>query len=508
MSLKRNVAASFIGQGWVVLMSFAFIPLYIRYLGIEAYGLIGFFIGLQAWIVVLDLGLGMTLTREMARFSARQVDAPAIRDLLASAQWLYAVLGAVIGLAIWFLAPYLASNWFSSATLSHDTIVDSLRLLGLSIVIRWAAQLYRASIQGLQRQVWLAAFTVAASTLRAVGAVLLLVLGSASVVQFFAWQLAVSVLELAVLGVRLHGYLPGGARVAGSAAPLFKVWRFAGGVFLTNMFAVMMTQTDKLILAKMLPLGEFGYYTFAFTLGTAFAMFATPVFQAVAPRLTADIASGDSARVAATYHKASQTMATIALPAAAVAIFHAHTLIYVWSGDSLLAERSAGLTAVFVAAYTLNALIHVPAALALSHGWSAWAMFTNMVAALLIVPAVIVAAQAYGAIGAAVANLALNLLYFTIAVRLLHRRLLGAEWRSWFVSDNLVPMVLALAIAAALGVVSPGAAGRGSGASFLVAAWAVVSIAVALSLSYPRAILRQWLVAARRSIATRPDGAP
>ena len=41
-----------------------------------------------------------------------------------------------------------------------------------------------------------------------------------------------------------------------------------------------------------------------------------------------------------------------------------------------------------------------------------------------------------------------------------------------------------------------------------VAAWTVVSIAVVLSLSYPRAILRQWLVAARRSIATRPDGSP
>lgn len=39
--LKRNVIANYLGQGWRVLMSLAFVPLYIKYLGIEAYGLIG-----------------------------------------------------------------------------------------------------------------------------------------------------------------------------------------------------------------------------------------------------------------------------------------------------------------------------------------------------------------------------------------------------------------------------------------------------------------------------------
>lgn len=41
--LKRNLIANYLGQGWTALMGLAFIPLYIRYLGIEAYGLIGLF---------------------------------------------------------------------------------------------------------------------------------------------------------------------------------------------------------------------------------------------------------------------------------------------------------------------------------------------------------------------------------------------------------------------------------------------------------------------------------
>lgn len=48
MAFKRNLIANYLGQSWTALMGLAFIPLYIKYLGIEAYGLIGLFALLQA----------------------------------------------------------------------------------------------------------------------------------------------------------------------------------------------------------------------------------------------------------------------------------------------------------------------------------------------------------------------------------------------------------------------------------------------------------------------------
>ena len=47
-------------------MSLAFVPLYVRYLGIEAYGLIGIFAMLQTYIALLDAGITPTLSRELA----------------------------------------------------------------------------------------------------------------------------------------------------------------------------------------------------------------------------------------------------------------------------------------------------------------------------------------------------------------------------------------------------------------------------------------------------------
>ena len=494
MSLKHNVAANFISQAVVVLMSFALVPLYIRSLGLEAYGLIGLFVALQAWVTVIDLGLSYTLNLEMARYSAGHGAADELHGLLGATQWLYGGIGLLIALLIWFGAPYLAEHWLQVAGLPRDVVETSLRLLGLNLVLRWAAQIYRSAIQGLQRQVWLAGFTIVLTLLRTVGTVWLLVWGGAGVVGFFVWQLVVTAVELGALVARLHGWMPARTvRSAATVAPLRKVWRFAGAVLVTNVCAAVMTQSDKLILSRALPLEEFGYYTFAFTLGTAVAMFTTPIFQAVSPRLTVDIASGDANRLIATYRKACQTMAVVVLPLAAVMICHVHALIYAWSGDPLLAERSATLAAVFVAAYALNSMVHVPAALALSHGWPGWAMISNLLAVVLVVPGVFIGLAYLGAVGAALANLGLNLLYFLVAVWFLHRRYLVGQWHAWLWGDSLVPMALAFAVAGALMLWDGAGAGRLATAAFLVGAWAVVALVVALSLPFPRQMLRVGL---------------
>ena len=67
--LKRNLIANYLGQGWTALMGLAFIALYIKFLGIEAYGLIGIFAVLSAWLALLDMGMTPTVSREMARYT-------------------------------------------------------------------------------------------------------------------------------------------------------------------------------------------------------------------------------------------------------------------------------------------------------------------------------------------------------------------------------------------------------------------------------------------------------
>ena len=56
-SLKANLSANYIGAAAVAVFSIVFAPIYVRLLGAEAYGLIGFFSSIIVVTVILDLGL-------------------------------------------------------------------------------------------------------------------------------------------------------------------------------------------------------------------------------------------------------------------------------------------------------------------------------------------------------------------------------------------------------------------------------------------------------------------
>ena len=68
------------------------VPLYIKYMGPEAYGLVGFFAMLQAWFNLLDMGLTPTIARETARFRGGATDALSYRRLVRALEGVFLVV--------------------------------------------------------------------------------------------------------------------------------------------------------------------------------------------------------------------------------------------------------------------------------------------------------------------------------------------------------------------------------------------------------------------------------
>src|SRR2546421_3300096 len=110
-SVARNVAANLLAKIWAVLMSLAVVPVYIRALGMEAYGLLGFFLSLTAIFAVLDLGLGNSLNRQLAQYSVQPGSEQQTRDLLRTLESIYWLVGIVAGAATALLAPLIAAHW-------------------------------------------------------------------------------------------------------------------------------------------------------------------------------------------------------------------------------------------------------------------------------------------------------------------------------------------------------------------------------------------------------------
>src|SRR5207249_10182051 len=108
--IRRNIAANFAAQGWIALMGFIFVPFYLRFIGTEGYGLVGFFVLLSSTLALLDAGLAVTVTRQTAAYiKANDEDQSRIVSLLRTIECLFWILAFFIDLVVVFLAPLIAT---------------------------------------------------------------------------------------------------------------------------------------------------------------------------------------------------------------------------------------------------------------------------------------------------------------------------------------------------------------------------------------------------------------
>jgi len=444
MALKGNLIANYLGQGWAALMSLAFVPLYIKYLGIESYGLVGIFAVLQAWLGLLDMGMTPTLVREMARFTGGIQSNESIRDLLRSIEIIAAGFAILTAGGVAMGSNWIATSWLKANALPVDVVAQAMCIMGLVTALRFVEGVYRSAIVGLQRQVLLNVLNSVMATLRGFGAVGVLVWISPTIRVFFLWQAIVSILTLLTFIGATYASISGGRRGGRfSFEALRSVWRFSIGMASISCLAILLTQIDKVLLSRLLPLKEFGYYTLAGALAGSINMLIVPIFQAFYPKFCELYANGDTVALSHSFHKSAQLVSVVAGSASIVLIFFAETFLRLWTQESSLAENIAVLMSLLTMGNLLSGIIGIPYHMQLAHGWLRLAIYILLVEMLVFVPAILWIVPRHGAVGAAWVWVALNVGYVLIPVHLIFQRIMTMEKWRWYREDVLAPLVAA-----------------------------------------------------------------
>ena len=445
MGLKRNISANYVSQIYVAAVGILTVPLYLRHMGAEAYGLIGFYTMLQAWFQLLDAGLSTTLARESARFNGGGTDAPHLVHLR---QLLEAVFLAIAGLGlagIWLMSPLVATRWLQVDTLGLPEVVRCVQLMGIVVACRWMSCLYRGVITGFEQQVWLSGCNTAVATARFVLCLPLIIYFDSRPSTYFYYQAIVAAVEALVLYTKSSALLP--SRKAIGNAPrdwdtLGPTLRFASGVAFTSVIWVLVTQVDKLVLSKLLPLSVYGEYTLAVLLSGGINLLSAPISTALLPRLTNTVAARDVGAMQDLYRRFTQIVCLVTMPAAVTLMAFGQQVLFAWTGNPAISHSAAPV----LGYYSLgNAVLGIAAFayyIQYARGDIRMHLLGNAVFVVLYLPAVVLAAQHYGAKGASIAWLAMNLLYLLCWVPLVHRRLLPGQHVQWMAHD-----VLPLAIA-------------------------------------------------------------
>jgi hypothetical protein len=171
--VAANIISNWGGSFIVALAALAFIPLYIRYLGIGGYGLVGFFITLQS--VLSPRSRAEHGIDARARCNERAAGASRdARDLVRTLEIVYWLLAILVGVIVTIAAPFIAQYWVKSEVLAPAVVERSVMLMGIAVALQMPSALYGGGLTGLQRQVLLNSIVVTGTLVRSAGAVLIL----------------------------------------------------------------------------------------------------------------------------------------------------------------------------------------------------------------------------------------------------------------------------------------------------------------------------------------------
>lgn len=436
-------------------MSLAFIPFYIRLMGVESYGIVGVLLALQAMFAVLDLGLSQTMAREMARLSAAPGNADRLADTVRTLEVIYWGLALCVAAAIFALSHSISHYWLNPDQLSRESLREALWIIALVVGLRWPVALYIGGLNGLQRQVLVNVLLAIFATAQGVGALAVLWFIEPTMRAFFWWQALIALLQVVTLKIALQRNLFSERSGAFSVGVLKQVWRFAAGMTGITLLATLLTQLDKVLLSKMLTLSEFGYYVFAATVAASILRLIGPVFTAYTPRLTELVSRKDHLELVNIYHQGCQVMAlAIVTPALTLSMF-SREILELWTHNPQLVLSTHLLVSLLVIGNALNGLVTIPYALQLAHGWTRLSFYSNVFAVLLLVPAMYFATLSWGAAGAASVWVFLNSGYILFGIPLMYRRLLKTEKWNWYDRDIGRPLLAALFVLTAARMMMP-----------------------------------------------------
>lgn len=445
--LAWNISANLLSNIWSTALSLLLTPLYVRLLGVEGFGLIGFYMSWIAVLGILDTGLSSTATREIAWLSARPAERGQIANLLRSLEVIYWVIILLAGAAMLSAVWYFGTGWLQASRMPAGAVRASLLLMVVSLVVQVPSGLYVGGLIGLQRQVECSALVALFGTIRAAGAAVVLITIRADVVVFFEWQIVIGALQTAVMRWSLVRALPGDGSVARfSPSALRSVRQFAGGMSIVTALSLLLAQSDKLILSWLVSLQSLGFYMLAWTVASGLSRVAGPLLHAFNPRFTASVATGDDDALRTHVRLASQLMSVLALPPAAFLAFFGTPILMAWLGDPVVAAGAAPLLAVLATGTALSACSYPPLSVLYSRGHISAVVAVNLTAVLILLPLLFIAVNAFGAMGAAYCWALYGFVTYVAYARLGFRGL--PRTASWMLRDVVMPGAVACATAA------------------------------------------------------------
>jgi|MDTC01.3.fsa_nt_gb O-antigen/teichoic acid export membrane protein len=365
-------------QAWSAVLQLASIPIYFLLLGIESYGLLGIFAAVESLIILIDMTISSSLSREIAR------------KLISSSRALVKNLIITIG-KYYFLIIFFSFFIFFSivffllfGSLSKNTEINYIIylsiLVSLIIFIRLSISFLRSILIGDQKQITLSIISSIFITLRIVGSFILIHYVSNNIIIFLIWHCAIFVLEFLSLIILINLIFNKRKKQASSDSHVMReILSFAPNMFFIALSSLLITQSDRVLISlyyDLQVLGEYNYFK-NFVLGMF--VLSGGMFAYLYPTLSSLFLTKNWKKIRSNCKIISSVICWLVFPTGILLIFTANNFFDFFISQQVNFVFKKEILIVLILGTILNLLWMVPYAVQLASGLTFIPLIINLI---------------------------------------------------------------------------------------------------------------------------------
>jgi len=427
--LSKNIIYNLFGQGLLLILGFVAVKYIFKQLGEDALGIIYFTLTMNAVLcAVLEMGICSTTVREV---SAHFNDEPKyIQNFIQTASLFYWTAYLLLAVIIYFVAPILINKWINLKTMDAAAATQVLRILGISALLALPRSLYASLFRGLQRMEF-NLIDVASSTLQQFGIIVILAIGGGllSVAYWLVVSFGIGVLCYLLAASRFFSwqafiphYFPAVVR---------RNIGYSSNMMSISLLAMVHTQSDKIIVSKLLPVGLFGFYGFAYSAVSKATLLTSAVAQAAFPSFSSLFKMGGRDIMMSQYRKLQDLLCFGTVPIFGVIPFAVLPVFgFVFNPD--VARMLLLPVTLLALGFYMNGALNVPYVFSLAVGKPEISSKSNFLALFIVLPVTGALIYFFGLNGAGFSWVFYHIFAYSYAVPRICSECLGIPVREWY----------------------------------------------------------------------------
>jgi len=354
--LKRSLAWNALGTLLPLAAAVLAVPLLIKGLGTDRFGLLTIVWALVGYASLFDLGLGRALTLIVAERLGREDDQD-LNPLLWTALWWLLGLGCLASLVLWVSAPYLVSGLGTPPALAPEAVM-AFRVLAFGLPMVFVTSALTGVLMALQRFDVMTMVRLPLSLVTTLGPLLTLLV-SPSLVWVSLLMLAARGLAVAAFAWRLGRLGSGWMRPRRPRRVLSRALLAQGGwMTVTNVVGPLLSYLDRFLVGVLLGTAAVAWYVTPYEVLSRLNFIPGIVLGVLFPALATAWTSND-ARARALYSDAAIVLRHAMLAVCSVFLFFAEELLAAWINTDF-AREAAPVARWLAVGVWINVLAHTP----------------------------------------------------------------------------------------------------------------------------------------------------